>query len=608
MAYFPIKMPNFALHQHPNNPMTPLLIRPLREWVFFLALFSSIILMPLEAIKHLHAYPMEVVAAVLHLAAALGIAYLFTALVHGIGRAWVKRLVYVLPVWCVLLRTFLHFALKSELTPKVVMLVMETNRSEAAGFFSTFALSQGAFKSYALTLLFVVLVVTGERNRIRWGRWLQNRLNDKVLSGILLTGLAALIYTGCAFLELFRCRTTAEAEWWNIRYEGYSKDELSIMAYSLFVPHLMKHEIEEGIASNERASKQRARCLLRGETDSLTLVVVIGESYIKCHAQLYGYPLPTTPHMVAEQKGGQLLAFDRYISPYNFTTEAVKALLSCNDVSKRQNWSASPLFPVVFKQTGYTVEMWDNQFNPASSVFTEYTLSGFIYHPRIRPLAYHLVESSRGTLDGDLVWRGLRHATAHPQRLRLLLFHLNGQHFDAKDKYPDTPTFNVFAAKDVPQGGPWMTRAKRQQVAEYDNATRYNDDVMGIIFDALRNKNAAVVYLSDHGEEIYDWRDQFGRATTPEDLPEYLHSMNDIPLVVWGSAAFIRSHPHLWHDLQRATARPGMSDALCHLLFRIAHIDTPYYIAQKDISSNSWKPTLRLVYNKWDYERHTRKR
>ena len=151
-----------------------------------------------------------------------------------------------------------------------------------------------------------------------------------------------------------------------------------------------------------------------------------------------------------------------------------------------------------------------------------------------------------------------------------------------------------------------MTRAKRQQVAEYDNATRYNDDVMGTIFNTLRNKNAAVVYLSDHGEEIYDWRDQFGRATTPEDLPEYLHSMNDIPLVVWGSAAFIRSHPHLWHDLQRATARPGMSDALCHLLFRIAHIDTPYYIAQKDISSNSWKPTLRLVYNKWDYDRHTK--
>ena len=232
MAYFRIKMPNFALHQHPNNPMTPLLIRPLREWVFFLALFSSIILMPLEAIKHLHAYPMEVAAAVLHLAAALGIAYLFTVLVHGIGRAWVKRLLYVLPVWCVLLRTFLHFALKSELTPKVVMLVMETNRSEAAGFFSTFALSQGAFKSYALTLLFVVLVVTGERNRIRWGRWLQNRLNDKVLSGILLTGLAALIYTSCALPALFQCRTTAEAEWWNIRYEGYSKDELSIMTYS----------------------------------------------------------------------------------------------------------------------------------------------------------------------------------------------------------------------------------------------------------------------------------------------------------------------------------------------------------------------------------------
>ena len=39
------------------------LMRPLRQWVFFLAMFAAITLMPIEAIKHMYAYPDEVAAA-----------------------------------------------------------------------------------------------------------------------------------------------------------------------------------------------------------------------------------------------------------------------------------------------------------------------------------------------------------------------------------------------------------------------------------------------------------------------------------------------------------------------------------------------------------------
>jgi len=36
------------------------LMRPLRQWVFFVAMFAAITLMPFEAIKHMYAYPDEV--------------------------------------------------------------------------------------------------------------------------------------------------------------------------------------------------------------------------------------------------------------------------------------------------------------------------------------------------------------------------------------------------------------------------------------------------------------------------------------------------------------------------------------------------------------------
>ena len=36
----------------------------------------------------------------------------------------------------------------------------------------------------------------------------------------------------------------------------------------------------------------------------INIVVVIGESYIKHHSWLYGYPLETTPHLSAEKDSG----------------------------------------------------------------------------------------------------------------------------------------------------------------------------------------------------------------------------------------------------------------------------------------------------------------
>ena len=461
------------------------LMRPLRQWVFFLAMFAAITLMPIEAIKHMYAYPDEVAAALLHLVAALALAYLLTCVVHAVGRKWFKCLAYVLPTWCVLLRSFLHYALKSELTPKTVMLVAETNAAEVSGFFSTFAISAGAFKSYALTILYIAIVVFAERYRVTWGRWLQHKLSSKLLAGTILTSFVALAYTYSAIPALLRCQTTADAEWWNIRYYAYSMDDLSIAAYSLYVPHLMKREMQDAIANN---------------------------------------------------------------------------------------------------------------------VFTNYTLNGFIYHPQIRPVAYDSVHGSEGTLDGALVSQALGHVKNHNRRHRLLLLHLNGQHFNAKDKYPDTPDFNVFSATDIKSAAPWLTTKKRQQVAEYDNATRYNDHVLGMVFDAMRNTSAVVVYLPDHGEEIYDWRDQYGRGTTPEHTSSYMHSMNDIPLIVWASPSFIHRNPEVWQRLQRAVARPGMSDGICHLLFGIANIRTPYYIAHKDIASDAWKPSRRIVYGKVEYK------
>ena len=88
-----------------------------------------------------------------------------------------------------------------------------------------------------------------------------------------------------------------------------------------------------------------------------------------------------------------------------------------------------------------------------------------------------------------------------------------------------------------------MDKNKKWAIATYDNATLYNDAVMGHIFDLYRNKNAVVVYFSDHGEEIYDYRDQRGRHVSYAPSADMLRHQNEVPFVIWSPTATSNSTP-----------------------------------------------------------------
>ena len=57
----------------------------------------------------------------------------------------------------------------------------------------------------------------------------------------------------------------------------------------------------------------------------------------------------------------------------------------------------------------------------------------------------------------------------------------------------------------------WLTEEMRDDIAHYDNATRYNDHVLEQIIRLYEGQRTVVVYLSDHGEEVYDYRASSGR-------------------------------------------------------------------------------------------------
>lgn len=95
------------------------------------------------------------------------------------------------------------------------------------------------------------------------------------------------------------------------------------------------------------------------------IILVIGESYIKCHSQLYGYKKLTTPLQMERTNlsdKGCIVPFTDVVSPSNLTSTVFKNVFSLHSIEEKSDWIDAPLFPVFFRNAGYKVFFMTNQF------------------------------------------------------------------------------------------------------------------------------------------------------------------------------------------------------------------------------------------------------
>lgn len=84
--------------------------------------------------------------------------------------------------------------------------------------------------------------------------------------------------------------------------------------------------------------------------DSINVIYILGESFIKSHASLYGYRLKTTPFMDTEQEKGNLVAFNDVVAPFNSTTQVQKNTFCCNSLADGEVWYEAPYFPILLRK------------------------------------------------------------------------------------------------------------------------------------------------------------------------------------------------------------------------------------------------------------------
>ncbi|MCR4583225.1 MAG: phosphoethanolamine transferase [Prevotella sp.] len=512
-------------------------------------------------------------------------------------RIWVKALLYIFFYGVAIVDVFCYVRFESTLTPTMLMLVSETSSQEAREFLTGYLSWDVITTSVGWILLLITIHILWTFIR----RWLnkvrQRMILPKVNDGILIGTKAVLgcvvawcLYSSisqtwenkAAMLRLFRSNTIGDVEREQNR-QGCTNLYLPVyrLAFGIFANGLADHQLEQLEVASDKI--QVDSCSFRVPD----IVLVIGESYNKHHSQLYGYDRPTTPRQSAMAEEGSLIPFSDVVSTWNLTSFVFKHMLSLYAVGDSGAWCDKPLFPEVFRRAGYHVTFITNQFLPRAKeavydfsggfFLSDSALSSRLFDERSMELYRHD--------DGVVKELGKMEAGVKRQnaRGRLTVLHLMGSHVDYQARYP-LKTFRRFMPNQYDR--PELTPKQRQILAHYDNSLLYNDSIVKAITNHFADKDALVIYMADHGEEIFDSQPyMYGRLHNAAVDYQLARNEMEIPFWVWGSPLYRENHPYGWLAMQAAKDRPMMIDALPHLLLYLGGIATPLYRPELNVIS-----------------------
>lgn len=541
-------------------------------------------------------------------------------------RRWVRLALYVVLYGVALTDVFCFWKFGSVISPSMLMLVGETDSREAGEFLSTY-LSLDVLSSPVawIMLLFILHSLVDLRKPLcRLLKVDYAKLQARFHFGFLRFFHRYMLYPECGMLVLALLAWSVVTSWGNKRGMArlMTADTIGSIEHILTEPdhgefYLPIYRLAFSVYSNHLASQQVDKCVAASKrvvVDSCsfrspTIVLIIGESYSKAHCQLYGYPQKDTPRQRRLERGGWLTKFNDVVSCWNLTSFVFKNVLSMHVVGEKGEWCDYPLFPELFRKAGYQVTFLTNQFLLAAGQAV-YDFSGgfFLNDPVLSKAQFDLRNTSLHRFDEGLLSdydNFLNEGKINLKGNNLIIFHLIGQHVSYNTRYPKDRA--KWHADDYKELRPDIAgdHYRRRMIAAYDNACLYNDSIVTQIVKRFEDKDAIVVYMPDHGEEIFEpGRDIICRnhsATVDWPLAHYEF---EVPFWIWCSRKYAHREPEVFKAIKDAKNRRFMTDALPHMMVWLAGISSKDYNDKYNLLSPNYDESRpRVLKNSVDYDR-----
>ena len=262
-------------------------------------------------------------------------------------------------------------------------------------------------------------------------------------------------------------------------------------------------------------------------------VLVIGETARAANFGVLGYERNTTPNMSARK---DVVVFGKAYTQSNTTHKSVPMLMAGVSEEDYEEIYSRKSVITAFKEAGYSTAFISNQRRNGALIeymgneadVVEYVKDG--------------VKEGDNVLDEVLGERLRHYLDADSARKRMVVLHTYGSHFDYSERYRKEK------ARFVPDRCDNVTAAAREALVNaYDNSICATDELLAEVMEMVEKECdvVGVVYVSDHGEDIFDDGSRRFLHSSPKASEYQLH----VPLLVWTSVAYDSIYPEMRRGL-----------------------------------------------------------
>lgn len=312
-------------------------------------------------------------------------------------------------------------------------------------------------------------------------------------------------------------------------------------------------------------------------------VLIIGETSRADNWQLYGYDRQTNPKL--SQRDG-LVVFDKTLSESNTTYKSVPMLLS-------------PLTAKTFGDSIYYTKGICSAFNEAgfntAFISNQQRNHSFIdFFANQAQTTEFIRDGEPGSLDDHLVDHLRAFIDRSPADKIFVVLHTYGSHFNYHERY--SPEFRTF----TPDGASEASIENRQELINaYDNSIIFTDHVIDRVIATVDSLDipAAVLYTSDHGEDIFD--DERGRFL--HSSPTTTFTQIHVPFIAWFSDSHRQAFPEIYVNARgNSSANVSSTRSVFPTMLTIAGISTSHVNSSDDLTSTYYLELPRHYLNDYN--------
>jgi glucan phosphoethanolaminetransferase (alkaline phosphatase superfamily) len=309
-------------------------------------------------------------------------------------------------------------------------------------------------------------------------------------------------------------------------------------------------------------------------------IAVIGETSRADNWQLLGYERFTAPYL-ATLPDSSLARYGKVMSESNTTHKSVPMLLTTLDATTFDSeiYSSKSII-TAFKEAGYQTAFVSMQRRNHSFIDffgDEADTTIFMREPQPGVVNDSIFDIAAMPVIDKLL-------SERSNGKLLIVLHLYGSHFNYEKRYPREEAYFLPDKSDnaVPEN-------RAQLINAYDNSLRQTDKVLHQLTQRIDSLpcRAAMIFTSDHGEDIFDDnRNRFLHAS-PTPTFEQLH----VPMLIYANAPYRRQRAATWQTaLSHQDDEISSSASFSHTLLNMAEIVTPRFDATKSIMSTNFIP------------------